>query len=93
MGARVLGDSSIPLEERNARTLAGWLMDRRPDRINVSMIRDEARLDNLRETDPVKQACKFLQDAGWLRDAPLTGGRGRPRGDYVVNPKLWEGVS
>lgn len=90
MAARVLGDSAVPLEERNARTLAGWLMDRRPERINVSMIRDEARLNNLRETGPVKQACKFLEDARWLREATLSGGRGRPRGDYRVNPKLWE---
>jgi hypothetical protein len=90
MGARVLGDSAIPLEERNARTLAAWLIARRPERINVSMIRDEARLNNLRETGSVKQACKFLEDARWLREVPLTGGRGRPRGDYLVNPILWE---
>lgn len=86
----MLGDSAVPKEERNARTLAAWIMDRRPDQVNVSMIRDEARLHHLRETEPVKQACKFLEDARWLREAPLSGGQGRPRGDYLVNPKLWE---
>jgi hypothetical protein len=90
MGARVLGDATVPQEERNARTLAGWLMEHRPERINVSMIRDEARLHGLRETDAVKKACKFLEDARWLRVAPLAGNRGRPRGDYLVNPKLWK---
>ena len=89
MAARVLGDASVPAEERNARTLAEWVMRERPAVVNVSSIRDGARLPGLRESDPVKQACRYLADAGWLtRDETPTGGR--PRGDWTVNPLLWQ---
>ena len=72
------------------RTLAAWLVHQRPERINVSLIRDAARLTGLRESDPIKQASRALEEAGWLRAAPFTGQAGRPRGDYLVNPRLWE---
>jgi hypothetical protein len=92
MARRVLGDASIPQEERLARTLATWIMETRPETVNVSSIRDGARLPGLRETAPVKAACRFLAEARWLTEAPSTGGPGRPRGDYTVNPELWEAV-
>lgn len=89
MAARVLGDASVPVEERNARTLAEWIMRTRPAVVNVSSIRDGARLPGLRETEPVKQACRFLADARWLSQADEPGKLGRPRGDWTVNPLLW----
>ncbi|MBD0275095.1 MAG: DUF3987 domain-containing protein, partial [Acetobacteraceae bacterium] len=93
MAARVLGDASISAEERNARTLAAWIVETRPDRLNVSAIRDNARLPGLRESEPVKAACRFLAEAGWLREPPRTGAAGRPRGDWTVNPRLWGGAA
>ena len=89
MAARVLGDASVPAEERNARTLAEWIMRERPAVVNVSSIRDGARLPGLRESEPVKQACRFLADARWLSAPEPNGTPGRPRGDWVVNPLLW----
>ena len=90
MARRVLGDAAIPDDERHARTLATWIMETRPERVNVSSIRDGARLPGLRESDPVKAACRFLVEARWLNEAPSSGGPGRPRGDFIVSPKLWE---
>ena len=89
MAARVFGDASVPAEERNARTLAQWIMRTRPEVVNVSSIRDVARLPGLRVTDAVKQACRFLADARWLSQAEEPGKPGRPRGDWTVNPLLW----
>ncbi len=89
MAARVLGDASIPAEERAARTLAEWIMQTRPAVVNVSYVRDRARLPGLRETDAVKGAVRFLADARWLLPPKDTGKAGRPRGDWVVNPQLW----
>ncbi|HWX50542.1 MAG TPA: DUF3987 domain-containing protein [Roseomonas sp.] len=88
MARRVLGDAAIPREEMHARTLAEWIADTRPERVNVSAIRDEARLPGLRESEPVKAACRYLLEAGWLIEAPMTGKRGRPRGEYLVSPLL-----
>ncbi len=89
MAARVLGDAGIPVEERNARTLAAWIMETRPELVNISAIRDTARLSGLRETAAVKGACHFLVEAGWLAEAPRPSTAGRPRGDLLVNPRLF----
>lgn len=92
MAARVLGDASIPDAERHARTLAEWIVATRPARVNVSAVRDGARLPGLRESEPVKAACRYLAEAGWLREPPRAGaGPGRPRGDWLVNPVLLGG--
>jgi hypothetical protein len=88
MAARVLGDASIPEDERDARTLAAWIMEQRPEVVNVSAIRDDARLPGLRDSDAVKGACRFLVEAHWLAEPERNGQGGRPRGDYRVNPAL-----
>jgi len=87
---RVLADASIPEDERSARTLANWIAVTRPERINVSSVRDEARLPGLRDSGAVKAACRYLVEAHWLIDASHTPTGGRPRGDYLVNPALWD---
>jgi hypothetical protein len=62
--------------------------------INVSKVRDEARLPGLRDTSRVKDACRFLREAGWLTEPNRLPGRsGRPSGDHAVNPNLWEALS
>jgi hypothetical protein len=87
---RVFGDAAISADERNARTLAGWIIKMKPEIVNISAIRDTARLPGLREAARVKAACQFLVEASWLRPAPLAGVLGRPRGDFLVNPRLKE---
>ena len=89
MAARVLGDAVVPVDERNARTLAAWVMAARPARVNVSEIRDTARLSGFRESDAVKAACRFLAEAGWLSSPEPDGKAGPPRGDWSVNPLLF----
>jgi hypothetical protein len=92
MAARVLGDASVPEDERNARTLAAWIMQTRPERVNVSTVRDTVRLPGLRESDAVKAACRYLAEAGWLAEPPRQQhAPGRPRGDWLVNPRLFGG--
>jgi hypothetical protein len=63
MAGRVLGDASIPKDERNARTLAAWIMATKPERVNVTNLRDTVRLPGLRESEDVKAACRFLVEA------------------------------
>jgi hypothetical protein len=59
--------------------------------VNVSVIRDTARLPGLRDSDAVKEACRFLVEAHWLVEPPRKPGPGRPRGDWLVNPRLFGG--
>jgi hypothetical protein len=93
MAARVLGDASIPEDERNARTLAVWIIAKRPARVNVTDLRDTARLPGPRESEDVKAACRFLVEARWLREASRLAGPGRPRGNWLVNPLLFGGTA
>jgi hypothetical protein len=60
-----------------------------PKRINVSQIRDNAKLPGLRVTKDIKAPCQYLVDADCLVDPQPTGMSGRPRDDYIVNPLLW----
>ena len=92
MCGRVLGDAAVTTEERNARVLANWLAQTKPKSVNVTGIRDTAKLPGLRSSDSVKAACRYLEEAGWLIHR-TTGQPGRPRGDFQVNPRLWPQLS
>lgn len=89
MAARVFGDAAVPQECRNAQTLLRWILKTHPKRINVSQVRDNAKLPGLRVSKDIKAACQFLVEADCLVDPQPTGIPGRPRGDYIVNPQLW----
>ena len=88
MAARVLGDASGPAEERNARILAEWIMHTQPAVVNVSSIRDRARMPGVAGKRageagvPVPARCRVAAAAGVIRG-------GGPRGDWPVNPQLW----
>lgn len=90
MSQRVLADVAIPRDEIKARTLAKWIVATRPATVNITAIRDSAHLPGLRETDDVKAAVQYLVEAKWLIEVPRPSGAGRPRGDYRVNPRLWD---
>lgn len=93
MTERVLEDASVPLVKRSARTPAEWIMREGPAVLSVSAIRDGAWLPGLRESEPVKQACRFLAYARWLLPPVETGQPGRPRGDWITNPLLWQAIA
>ena len=81
MASRIFGDAAVPANEYR-RTLARWIVDMRPERVNITDIRDKARLPGLRETADVKAACRFLTEAHWLIEEERSGQRGRPPGNY-----------
>jgi Protein of unknown function (DUF3987)/Bifunctional DNA primase/polymerase, N-terminal len=90
MAARVYGDAALPERDRLAAVVARWIIKTRPTSINARKLRREARLPGLKEADKVRLALEVLEDADWLRRVPERDGEtvGRPRGDYVLNPKL-----
>jgi hypothetical protein len=88
---RVAGEAALPKVDRNAATLARAILDRRPERINARDIRRSWRLSGLREASEVIAAIIALTEARWLERPQTTGGRGRPREDYRVNPRVYRG--
>lgn len=92
MALRVYGDAALPAVERNAATVARYILKHRPSRVNGGDIRRHWRLPGLKTADAVKEALDWLVDAEWLRPAPSRSGDnpGRPRSDFLVNPALPE---
>ena len=92
MASRVLGDA-ITQQERDARTLAKWIVAERPQKVNL---RDLSRgqtggtaLHGLRDRTRMQAAADWLQDSGWFQPNTLTKTGGRPRVDLLIADGLW----
>jgi putative DNA primase/helicase len=91
MAARVFGDAALPPVERNAATIARWLLKHGPKTLNARELRRTAGLPGLREANVVRDAIDALVEASWLRPAPSRNGDnpGRQRSDFIVNPAIY----
>ncbi len=92
MAERVFGDVAIPEEERLASTLARYIIKTKPEMINLRTVRREAHLQCLSKADKMQIAANNLVEANWLFEHFGSSSAGRPRGDYMVNLRLWEVV-
>ena len=90
---KVFGDAALPLVERNAATLARYLLKHKVSRFNARDLRRKAGLPGLKEANSFNEAVTLLADADWLRDAGKRDGEtpGRRTSDYVVNPAIHGG--
>jgi hypothetical protein len=91
MAARVYSDAAAPAAERNATTLARWIISTKAKLINTRDVRRSARLPGLRDSLAIEAAIAVLEEGDWLRLSDTNSG-GRPRKDYFVNPKVFGGV-
>jgi uncharacterized protein DUF3987 len=90
MAERVFGDAGATDVERNAATLARWIIKERPRDVHVRELLREVRLPGLRSAEQIKAAAKVLVDADWLREpAKTVFGQPRSRVAYPVNPQIW----
>lgn len=86
MAERVYGDAACPTVDRNAATLARWIVRTRPAEVHIREIQREARLPGLRDAEAIRAAANALVDAGWLREPEPGGFQKRARQAYTVNP-------
>jgi len=95
MAARVYGDAALPVVERNAATIARYLLKHKPKTLNARELRRSAGLPGLRDADAVREAIDALVEASWLRPAPARkgGSPGRHTADYQVNPSIYGGAN
>jgi hypothetical protein len=91
MAERVYGDAVATEAERNAATLARWIMGARPVEFDIRHVQTQLRLPGLRTAKQIRAAADLLVEADWLRaPVPETDtGQHRPA-PYAVNPRLWE---
>ena len=91
MSERVYGDATATREDRNATTLARWILHERPGEVHVRHMQREVRLPGLRTADDIDAAAAVLVDADWLQQpARGTAFAPRVRHAYPINPRLWE---
>ncbi len=92
MAERVYGDAACPEADRNAATLARWIIKAKPAEVHVRNLQRKVRLPRLLDAEAIKAAAAVLVDAGWLIP-PVTGAyQQRARAAYPVNPRVFEGV-
>jgi Protein of unknown function (DUF3987) len=90
MAARVYGDAAASTADRDAATLARWIVRAKATEVHVRYLQREVRLPGLKTAEDIHAAAKALIEADWLRP-PLRDpkqGHGAPRAAYRVNPVL-----
>lgn len=93
MARRCFGDASLPQEQRDAITLARWIMARKSKEINAREMR-RAKGSPLRDKKRLDAALDYLEESHWIRHI---GGRdgeraGKQRRDYEIDPRVFEGA-
>jgi hypothetical protein len=94
MAERVYGDAAVGQKDRNAATLARWIMEVQPREVHVRQLQRSARLPGLATAPLIRQAAEVLIEADWLAQ-PASGTEFGHRGRiaYGVNPKLRKALS
>jgi hypothetical protein len=89
MAERTYGDAAAPKADRDAATLARWIVAKRPEEIQGRALQRDVRLPGLSDAGSIKAAAEVLEGAGWLLPQPKAAAAGRPRVAWPVNPALW----
>ena len=92
MAARVYGDAAATDDERNAITLAKWIMQSRPREVHVRQLQRETRLPGLSNADAIHGAANVLVEADWLRNPAPGAFQARSKRAYPVNPAVTAGA-
>jgi hypothetical protein len=93
MAERVYGDAAATQEDRNAATIARWILADRPDEVYVRHLQRNIRLPGLKTADQIRAAADALVEADWLFPPPPPRSEfasGRARVAYSINPRVWE---
>jgi hypothetical protein len=65
MAERVYGDAAATRDDRNASTLARWIMRERPAEVPVGRLQREVRLPGLRTAGEIHAGASVLVEADW----------------------------
>ena len=88
MAERVYGDAATNTVDRNAATLAKWIVNEKATEVYVRHLQRVVRLHGLKTAEDMHEAATILIAADWLREPPRV--KGRARMAYPVNPKVME---
>ena len=90
MAERVYGDTGGSLIDREAATLARWMLGTRSAEVHVRHLQRKVRLPGLHTAAQIRGAADRLVALNWLYPPPPSSRFGpRTRLTYPVNPRLW----
>jgi hypothetical protein len=87
-----LKNARSPSVQRNAATLARWILSEEPDEVYVPQLMREVRLSGLRSVERIEAAAEMLIKANWLYAIVRPNEQGKIA-YYAINPRLWEPVN
>lgn len=94
MQRRVQGHGLETTEARMAKAIAAWIVENRVETVNLSTMRREAGIEGLSgrtDMERFEEAVTYLINLRWLSEVDTERrGKGRPRKDYAVNPRIWK---
>jgi hypothetical protein len=82
---RVFAEASLPQAQRDAMTIARWLLKTKPEMINARDLRRQAGFPGPKTPKELDEALEVLSDARWLIQQPGGEGPGRKRKDFAIN--------
>jgi uncharacterized protein DUF3987 len=85
---RVVIGLPIGQDLRDAARIARFVLEQRAKAINERDLYQKAGFHELRDPARRKTAFRELKQAGWLKQVVVPPANGRPRVDYLVNPKF-----
>jgi len=89
MAERVYGDAAATTKERNAATLARWIIREKPADVYVRDLQRKVRLPGLTTAEAIHDAAKALIEADWLVEPEKGSQARRARAAYPINPRVW----
>ena len=91
MALRTYGDAALPKPEKNASTLAKWILKTKPKTINTRELQRTIKLEGLRDSASIHTAINILIDADWIKPSGVKENKatGRKRCDFIVNEEIF----
>ena len=89
MAERIYGEDAVSIVDRNAATLARWILRSRSIELHIRHLQRDIRLPGLHTAGEIRDAAEVLVTAGWLKP-PINNGQFGPRTPiaYAINPCL-----
>jgi hypothetical protein len=88
---RVRSGLALDHATEDAAALARWIRKTKPEIINLrSLYKQHVEFDGLKKREHRDAVFLLLQQTGWVRAAAASGRAGRPRGDWLVSPRIEE---
>ncbi len=89
MAKKAFGDATLPTVDRNAATLAKWILQNKPVEVHVRTLLRDVRLPRMNTAEAIHAAARALVDASWLKEPESGSNKGRAKAAYPVNPRIF----